>query len=355
MGRVGIAGYGRGDQMRALAPSVDELLAAVRDRNPDADLRPVVSACDVAVRWHEGQTRRSGDPYFTHPLAVATIVADLGFGPKAICAAILHDLIDDTPYTAAQMRAEFGEEITTLVERLSNGYLHQAMRATATEVELAPQDVELLAVKLADRLHNMRTLRHVRLARQIHASRDTLEFVAPVAHRLGLHGVQRELEDLALQILRPRAISPQARGTLRLLGLMVLVLPRHAQQRWREEWTAELSVLSSRRERARFAWETLAGVPRLAWTLQQPRPGHTPSWTVSLASIARTLGITGAVVAVTAPGPIAVWILGGVALAALGLLGALLFARDEAPSRRLTDLVKAWRGYRATRTRYPQD
>ena len=328
--------------MTGYAPAVDELLATLRRQNPEGDLRPVLSACDVAARWHEGQARLSGEPYITHPLAVATIVAELGMGHHAVCAAILHDLIDDTPYTAAQMRAEFGAEISTLVERLSNGHLRQAMRAAVSEeaeTRLSPADIDLLVVKLADRLHNMRTLRHVRISKQIHKSRETLEFDAPVAHRLGLHGLKYELEELALRVLRPPASSVRPRASMRLLGFMVVLLPRDAQRRWREEWTAELSMLPRRRERARFALQTLAGVPRLAWTLQR----QAPLWTVTLAGIARTLGIGGTIVAITAPGPVVVWVLGGIALIALGLLAALLFSRSDLPSSRLAALIRAWR------------
>jgi hypothetical protein len=344
--------------MTAVAPSIGELLVTVRKNHPEADLRQVLSAYDVAVRWHEGQTRLSGEPYVTHPVAVATIVAELGLGLRAVCAAILHDLLDDTPYTVAQMRAEFGDDVAMLVERLSDEQLLHIMRAAVTgeaEAQLSQQDTELLVVKLADRLHNMRTLRHISVSKQIHKSRQTLELAAPVAHRLGLLELKRELEDLALQVLRPPALTVRPRGTMRLLGLMVLLLPAHTQQRWREEWTAELSMLPGRRQRARFTWQTLIGVPRLALTLQRSRDREAPPWTVSLARIARTLGITGTIVAVTAPGPVAVWVFGGVTLAALGLFGALLFARSDAPSRRLLDLIKAFGGYRAAPTRYPED
>ncbi len=328
--------------MTTFAPAVDELLAVLRRHNPGSDLQPVLSACDVAARWHEGQARLSGEPYITHPLAVATIVAELGMGHNVVCAAILHDLIDDTPYTAAQMRAEFGAEISTLVERLSNGHVRQVIRAALSDepsAHLSQDDIDLLVVKLADRLHNMRTMQHIRISSQIRGSRDTLEFDAPAAHRLGLHGVKHELEELALRVLRPPATMARPRASMRLLGFMAILLPRHAQRRWREEWTAELSMLPRRRERARFAWQTLAGVPRLAWTLQR----QAPLWTVSLTGIARALGIGGTIVAITAPGPIVAWVLGGIALAALGLLAALLFARSDLPSSRLATLIRAWR------------
>jgi hypothetical protein len=193
---------------------------------------------------------------------------------------------------------------------------------------------------------------------QIRKSRETLQLVAPIAHRLGMIEVKHELEELSLRVLRPPAspsapfalrllrppASPSAPFALRLLAFTALVLPRHEQARWREEWHAELSVMPARLQRARFAWQTAVGVPRLAWALRGSRPADAPLWTVSLARIARTLGLTGAVVAFTAPGPAVAWAAGLVALAALGLLGVVLFGRSEVPMARLARLIRAWRG-----------
>jgi hypothetical protein len=312
--------------------------------SPAVDLGQVRQACDVAARWHRGQTRRSGDPYVTHSFAVGAIVANLGLGTDAVCAAILHDLINDTPYTYPQLCAEFRPEIATIVHRLSNhAELCQAMDAVATQGVWSTSDFDLLVVKLADRLHNMRTLQYLPVGKQIRRSRETLELVAPVAHRLGLLDVKRELEGLALGILRPSPITDRATMVwLRLLGLTALLLPRQVRARWREEWSAEIGVLRTRRERMGYAIRVLLGVPRLAWILGRAEPS-TAHRGLSLARIASALGLGSALIAVAAPGPVLAWVAGGVALAALGLIGAILFARSDAPVRRLVDVIRAWR------------
>ncbi|GAA1380845.1 HD domain-containing protein [Catellatospora chokoriensis] len=320
------------------------LVASIEARYPRTDGAAIRAAYETAARWHAGQRRRSGDPYVTHPVEVAAIVANLDLSPVAVCAAILHDTVDDTPYTFAQMRAEFGDDVTAMVEALpTSTELHRtALNLDASHA--GSPDVEVLVIKLADRLHNMRTLQHASIARQVRVARDTLETVAPIAQRLGLIGLRRELEEISLAYLRPMAVTDRPTlTTLRLLELTTLLLPRSARSRWREEWAAEVGALATRRARVRFTLQTLWGVPRLAWVLSGPRRAAVPTWVAGLVQIAHVLGVGGAIVVVTATDSGLAWIAGGIVLVSLALLGALLFVRSDNPARRLIELIRAWR------------
>jgi hypothetical protein len=189
----------------------------------------------------------------------------------------------------------------------------------------------------------MRTLRHVDMAHRIRASRETLTVIAPIAHRLGLYQIKRELEDIALTVLRPSTSTDgPTRASLRLLDLTATLLPHDTRARWREEWRAEATTLPTRRARVRFVLHTAAGAPRLARTLGRPGRSET-SWATSLARIARALGVGGAIAAGTAQVAIVAWIAGAVAAAALGLFGALLFIRSDVPASRLARLIREWR------------
>ena len=145
---------------------LEPLIKTVRATHPKADLRVVERAYETAERFHEGQKRRSGDPFITHPLAVATILAELGMTPPTLCAALLHDTVEDTTYTLYQLRQDFGEEVAHLVDgvtkldKVKYGAAAQAETVRKMVVAMA-RDIRVLVIKLADRLHNMRTLRYV--------------------------------------------------------------------------------------------------------------------------------------------------------------------------------------------------
>ena len=194
---------------RGVNPVLEPLIKTVRATHPKADMRLIERAYDSAAHWHRDQKRRSGDPYITHPLAVATILAELGMNTETICAALLHDTVEDTAYTLTELRSDFGEDIATLVDGVTKldkvKYGESAEAETVRKMVVAmSRDIRVLVIKLADRLHNMRTLRYLSREKQERKSRETLEIFAPLAHRLGMNTVKWELEDLAFATLYPK-------------------------------------------------------------------------------------------------------------------------------------------------------
>jgi GTP pyrophosphokinase len=194
---------------RGVNPVLEPLIKTVRATHPKADMRLIERAYDSAAYWHRDQKRRSGDPYITHPLAVATILAELGMNTETLCAALLHDTVEDTAYTLTELRSDFGEDIATLVDGVTKldkvKYGESAEAETVRKMVVAmSRDIRVLVIKLADRLHNMRTLRYLAREKQERKSRETLEIFAPLAHRLGMNTVKWELEDLAFATLYPK-------------------------------------------------------------------------------------------------------------------------------------------------------
>jgi len=190
-------------------PVLDSLFRAVRTSHPKADLALLERAYDTAAEMHGTQMRKSGDPYITHPLAVTTILADIGMTEPTLVAALLHDTVEDTPYTLEQVRADFGEEVAQLVDGVTKldkvKYGDSAQAETIRKMIVAmSRDIRVLVIKLADRLHNMRTLRYVRQETQERVARETLDIYAPLAHRLGMNTIKWELEDLAFATLHPK-------------------------------------------------------------------------------------------------------------------------------------------------------
>jgi GTP pyrophosphokinase len=197
-------------------PVLEPLIKTIRATHPKADIRVVERAYDVAAYWHRDQKRKSGDPYITHPLAVSTILAELGMNTETICAALLHDTVEDTPYTLVELRGEFGEDVAALVDGVTKldkvKYGASAEAETVRKMVVAmSRDIRVLVIKLADRLHNMRTLRYLSRDRQERKSKETLEIFAPLAHRLGMNTVKWELEDLAFATLYPKRYDEVAR------------------------------------------------------------------------------------------------------------------------------------------------
>src|SRR4051794_20437823 len=190
---------------------VNELIASVEAYNPGVDKDLIRRAFDEAERDHRGQVRRSGEPFVNHPLGVALICAQLHLDEQTIAAALLHDVIEDTETDPDELRASFGSDIAQLVEgvtkltRISFQSREQAEAENYRKMIVAmAQDVRVILIKLADRLHNMRTIEYLGKQKQVQKAKETLEVYAPLAHRLGIHAVKWELEDLSFQILHPR-------------------------------------------------------------------------------------------------------------------------------------------------------
>ena len=188
---------------------VDKLLRAVRTHHPKGDLGISERAYAVADKAHDGQKRQSGEPYITHPLAVAQILAELGLGPKAIAAALLHDTVEDTGYPLDELAADFGDEVAMLVDGVTKldkvKYGESAQAETVRKMIVAmSRDIRVLLIKLADRLHNARTWGFVPPHKAAKKATETLEIYAPLAHRLGIQAIKSELEDLSFAVLHPK-------------------------------------------------------------------------------------------------------------------------------------------------------
>ena len=189
--------------------AIEPLISSVRSNHPKADASVIERAYVVAERAHRGQRRKSGDPYITHPVAVATILAELGMTPPTLAAALLHDTVEDTGYALGDLRRDFGDEIAMLVDgvtkldKVSYGDAAQAETVRKMVVAMA-KDIRVLVIKLADRLHNARTWKFVPAASAERKARETLEIYAPLAHRLGMNTIKWELEDLSFATLYPR-------------------------------------------------------------------------------------------------------------------------------------------------------
>ena len=196
-------------RQQAVKPVLEPLMAVHRAAHPKVDARLLQRGYDLAEECHRGQLRKSGDPYITHPLAVATILAELGMDTTTLVAALLHDTVEDTGLTSVELSAQFGPEVAHLVEGVTK--LDKVRYGDAAEAETIrkmivamARDPRVLVIKLADRLHNMRTLRFLPPAKQERKARETLEVLAPLAHRLGMNTVKWELEDLAFATLYPK-------------------------------------------------------------------------------------------------------------------------------------------------------
>lgn len=201
-----------GQRSSVLNPVLEPLFRSIRANDPKADpalLRDIERAYAVAEKWHRGQKRKSGDPYITHPLAVATILAELGMDAPTLMAGLLHDTVEDTDYGLETLRKDFGDSVALLVDgvtkldRVKFGEAAQAETVRKMVVAMA-KDPRVLVIKLADRLHNMRTMRYLKREKQEKKARETLEIYAPLAHRLGMNTIKWELEDLAFAILYPK-------------------------------------------------------------------------------------------------------------------------------------------------------
>jgi guanosine-3',5'-bis(diphosphate) 3'-pyrophosphohydrolase len=190
---------------------LDQLIADVESYKPDVDRSALEHAFAFAAKAHEGQTRRSGEPFLEHPVAAARILAELHLDEETLAAALLHDVVEDTDVQPEQLKAEFGEEIAKLVDGVTKLTRIQFQSREHAEAEnyrkmivAMAHDPRVILIKLADRLHNMRTIEYLGRQKQIQKAKEALEVYAPIAHRLGIHALKWELEDLAFETLHPR-------------------------------------------------------------------------------------------------------------------------------------------------------
>ena len=189
---------------------LSSLIELIRKYNKTGDLSMVEKAYNYAVEKHAGQKRKSGEPFVNHPINVACIIAEMEFDTDSICAALLHDVVEDTDATREDIVREFSPTIAELVDGVTKlskipytSKEEQQIESLRKMFFAMAKDVRVIVIKLADRLHNMRTLRYMKEDRQRAISRETLEVYAPLAHRLGMSKVKGELEDLALRYIDP--------------------------------------------------------------------------------------------------------------------------------------------------------
>lgn len=188
-----------------------ELIDSVRKYHPSTDISLIEKAYNIAKTAHDGQVRKSGEPYIIHPLCVAIILAELELDKETIVAGLLHDVVEDTVMTAEEITEEFSEEVALLVDGVTKlGQLSYSMDKVEVQAEnlrkmflAMAKDIRVILIKLADRLHNMRTLKYMRPEKQIEIARETMDIYAPIAQRLGISKIKTELDDLSLKYLEP--------------------------------------------------------------------------------------------------------------------------------------------------------
>lgn len=204
--RSGLVWFGARSKMTT--PEIEPLVRALRANHPKADVSLIERAYATAEKAHRGQMRKSGEPYITHPVAVATILAEVGMTSPTLAAALLHDTVEDTDYGLEQLTADFGPAIAQLVDGVTKldkiRYGERAQSETLRKMIIAmSRDIRVLLIKLADRLHNARTWRFVPVESAKKKARETLEIYAPLAHRLGMNMIKWELEERSFKILYP--------------------------------------------------------------------------------------------------------------------------------------------------------
>ena len=195
---------------------LEPLLTSLKEHYDEVDESLLLRAFDVANQAHKGQLRKSGEEYITHPVAVSAILADLGLNLTTVVASLLHDTIEDTPYSIEEMRKDFGDEVANLVDGVTKldklTYGPTAESETVRKMVIAmSRDIRVLVIKLADRLHNARTWAYVSSENATRKARETLDIYAPLAHRLGMNAIKWELEDLSLAVLEPKKHEEIAR------------------------------------------------------------------------------------------------------------------------------------------------
>jgi GTP pyrophosphokinase len=197
-------------------PLIAPLIGALKEHHPSANIAEIERAYLIAENAHRGQLRKSGEEYITHPVAVTMILAELGLNETTLIASLLHDTVEDTPYSLDQLRSDFGDEIANLVDGVTKldklTYGPTAEAETVRKMVIAmSRDIRVLVIKLADRLHNARTWGFVSSESATRKARETLDIYAPLAHRLGMNAIKWELEDLSFAVLEPKKFEEISR------------------------------------------------------------------------------------------------------------------------------------------------
>ncbi|TML80293.1 MAG: bifunctional (p)ppGpp synthetase/guanosine-3',5'-bis(diphosphate) 3'-pyrophosphohydrolase [Actinobacteria bacterium] len=242
---------------------VDSLLHAVKATNPKADLKLIERAYEYAAESHRDQFRASGERFIEHPLEVARILADLNMDTTTIVAALLHDVVEDTPLSIEEIEKEFGEETSHIIDGVTkldkvtfqSKEAHQAETIRKMIIAMA-RDIRVLLIKLADRLHNMRTVGHLSRDTQELKARETLEIYAPLAHRLGIHQIKWQLEDLSFATLHPKQFDEIVR----------MVEERQPE---REDVVEQVVEQLSEALKAVKIKSTVSGRPKHFWSIYQ--------------------------------------------------------------------------------------
>ena len=199
--------------------TIEDLIKKQKENNPNSNSELIKAAYDYAREHHKGQMRLSGEPYLIHPLEVAYILAELELDDATICSALLHDIIEDTEITEEQLEERFGKEIADIVDGVTK--LNKIQHFTIEEQQVENyrkmflamgKDLRVILIKLADRLHNMRTLNYLKRDRQIANAKETMELYAPLANRLGVYSLKWELEDLGFRYLYPEDYRELVQG-----------------------------------------------------------------------------------------------------------------------------------------------
>ena len=199
--------------------TIDEVILQMKKNNRKSDTNLIKRAYEFAKEKHCDQLRKSGEPYIIHPVQVSYILSTLGLDESTICAALLHDVVEDTEVTKDMLEKEFGAEIAELVDGMTK--LKKLKYASVEEQQVENyrkmflamgKDIRVILIKLADRLHNMRTLKYLSRDRQIANAKETMDLYAPLANRLGLYSVKWELEDLAFKYLYPEEYKEIVEG-----------------------------------------------------------------------------------------------------------------------------------------------
>ena len=190
--------------------TIVDVINLMRKNNRKSDSKLIMKAYNYAKAFHGEQLRKSGEPFIIHPVNVAYILATIDLDDTTICAALLHDVVEDTKVTKEDMEREFGKEITEMVDGVTKLSTIQYTSAKERQVEdyrkmflAMGKDIRVILIKLADRLHNMRTLKYLSRDRQIAISEETINLYAPLANRLGMYSLKWELEDLSFKFLQP--------------------------------------------------------------------------------------------------------------------------------------------------------